>query len=120
MSSLLRAGAVLIGFGTATGCSQELTPMQPSLDAASLSCSSPAPLHGTKTTALGYIVVYKEGTNVQEMTQQLAKKYNFTPRHVYQYALLGFSAELSDAALAGIRCQPVVDYVSHIVVGSIT
>jgi hypothetical protein len=91
--------------------------LEPSLDAVG-SCSSPAPLLGTKTTAPGYIVVYKEGTNVQETTQELAKKYNFTPRHVYQYALLGFSAELSAEALARIRCEPVVRNVSHNAMGS--
>jgi hypothetical protein len=44
---------------------------------------------------------------------RLAAKYGFTPRHVYEAALQGFSADLTPTAVAGIRCEASVTYVEH-------
>lgn len=76
-------------------------------------CSEPAPLLGQKTEAPGYIVAFRAGTNATRETARLAERYGFTPRHVYTHALLGFSAELTDAALAGVRCAATVESVEH-------
>lgn len=51
---------------------------------------------------------------VEDTTKRLAEMYRFDPRHVYDYSpVVGFAAELSDKALAGIRCEPVVKYVEQ-------
>lgn len=77
-------------------------------------CDNPAPLLGQKhPQAPGYIVVYEQGTPAESTTQQLAQKYGFTPKHIYAHALSGFSATLTDNALAGLRCESVVNYVEH-------
>ena len=76
-------------------------------------CENPAPLLGQKNPqAPGYIVVYEQNTPAESTTQQLAEKYSFTPKHIY-HALSGFSATLTDDALAGLRCESVVKYVEH-------
>jgi hypothetical protein len=72
-------------------------------------CSQPAPLTGTPDPRVAgqYIVVFHDGAD------RLAQKYGFQPAHVYQHALRGFAATLSDAAVAGIRCESETRYVSH-------
>jgi len=103
----IAAGALLAL--AAPACAWELT--SPESDRAA--CANPAPLHGQKSSAPGFIVVYREGTRAAPVTDRLAKKYGFTPRFVYEHALQGFSAELSETALAGVRCEPEVKYVEH-------
>lgn len=78
-------------------------------------CLQPAALTGTPDprTAGRYIVVFRDGTDAARTTQGLAQKYGFEPRHVYEHALQGFSAALTDAQLAGVRCEAAVKYVSH-------
>ena len=77
-------------------------------------CDDPAPLRGTADPrAPGYIVVFHKGVASRAEAQRLAAKYGFTPRAVYESALQGFSADLSAAALAGVRCEATVDYVEH-------
>ena len=76
--------------------------------------TSPAPLHGSPDPATpGYIVVYRDGTNADDVTDELAEAHGFTPRHVFRNALPGFAAELSDDALAAVRRHPAVKYVEH-------
>jgi hypothetical protein len=62
--------------------------------------------------APGFIVRYKTGVDPVATTARLETKYAFSANHVYT-ALPGFSARLSDAAVAGVRCEPVVAVVSH-------
>ena len=78
-------------------------------------CSQPAALTGTPDarTAGQYIVVFRDGTDAAGTAQRLAQKYGFEARHVYQHALQGFAAPLTDAQLAGVRCEAEVKYVSH-------
>jgi hypothetical protein len=76
--------------------------------------SRPAPLHGRADPAApGYIVVFVDGTDPDEVTDELAAAHGFTPKHVFRNALLGFAAELSDDALATVRRHPAVKYVEH-------
>jgi hypothetical protein len=73
-----------------------------------------APLHGRASAgASGYIVVYRDGTDPDAATDELAAAHGFTPKHVFRNALLGFAAELSDDALDGVRRHPAVKYVEH-------
>lgn len=77
-------------------------------------CAAPAPLEGRKDPrAPGYIVVYRSGTPVRTTTFRLAAQYGFRPRYIYEHALLGFAAELSGLAVAALRCEPVVQRISH-------
>jgi peptidase inhibitor I9 len=79
-----------------------------------LSCLQPAPLLGqANPMAPGYIVVYHSGVDPVAQTSRLAARYGFTPTHVYTAALLGFSASLTPASVAGLRCEPSVSYMEH-------
>jgi hypothetical protein len=42
----------------------------------------------------------------------LAERYGFTPRFIFS-SLPGFSAELTNNALAGVRCEAVVRFVEY-------
>ena len=78
------------------------------------SCENPAPLLGLQSReAPGYIIVFREGTHVRRTLARLRRTYRFKPEHVFGHTLPGFSAQLSDAALAGIRCEPEVQYVEY-------
>jgi hypothetical protein len=76
-------------------------------------CPNAAPVLNQPAPSLAnrYIVVYRDGTDSRATTARLAQKHGFTPRFVYEHALLGFAAELSADALAGVRCEPEVKYV---------
>jgi hypothetical protein len=79
-----------------------------------LPCPDPAPLRGTPDPAApGYVVVFRDGTDVDAALAGLAREPGVEPHHVYRSALLGFSATLEPAALAAVRCHPAVDYVEH-------
>lgn len=92
-----RLALALLAFGA---CTSELEPR--------MDCEEPAPLVGEKDAGQRYVVLFREGTAAGEATARLASKLGFTPRHVYDHALLGFAAELTDAALACVRCDPEV------------
>lgn len=75
--------------------------------------TEPAPLHGTPDPAApGVIVVYRDGTDADAVTAELAAAHGFTPRHVFS-SLPGFAAELADDALATVRRHPAVKYVEY-------
>jgi hypothetical protein len=76
-------------------------------------CPDPAPLLGERTDATGYIVVFHEGTPAAAVAEELARRYEFTLRHVYEHAIAGFAAEFSDAVLAAIRCEAPVRHVEY-------
>ena len=98
-------------------CSGSILDGGPEIDrnAARTLCAQPAALHGTPDPrAPGqYLVVYEDGTPVPATTARLAQKYGFEPRFVWEHALLGFAATLTDQAVAGIRCEPEVKYLEH-------
>jgi hypothetical protein len=62
--------------------------------------------------APGFIVFYHSGVDPVSTTAQLEAKYGFSASIVYD-ALSGFAAELSPAALSGVRCEPVVRSIGH-------
>jgi hypothetical protein len=80
------------------------------LAAVQRSCTSPASLNGRReNAALGYIVVFKDGTNALGVTHSLARKYGFTPRAIYQYGRRGFSVgSLPFETLRALQCEPEV------------
>ena len=109
LTATLLTAALAACSGSPAGAATEL-------DLAALGqCQQPAPLEGTPDprTAGTYIVVFRDGTDADAAAAQLAQKFGFAPRHVYQHALQGFSAALSDAQLAGVRCDARVKYVAH-------
>jgi hypothetical protein len=68
--------------------------------------------------APGFIVSYRSGVDPIPTTAELEAKYAFSAKHVYT-ALPGFAAQLSNTALAGVRCESVVASMSYDGVGTI-
>jgi hypothetical protein len=102
------------------GCDQSADPFNPldPLDPLDplVSCVE---VQGTfNPAAPGVIVMYKGGTDPVATTRRLETKYEFSANYVYT-SLGGFAAELSNAALLGVRCEPAVATVSYDAVGSI-
>jgi len=63
-----------------------------------------------------YIVVLKDDVAKQDvpaLASQLALASGGVPKHVYQHALKGFSAQLSEAAAIALSNNPRVDYVTE-------
>lgn len=80
---------------------------------APLACANPAPLDGSYDPAApGYIVMFRAGTDAAAETARLAQKYGFTTGPALEI-LPGFSAELTPAALAGVRCESTVLRVTY-------
>jgi hypothetical protein len=86
---------------------------------------STAPLNGCvevkgtfNPAAPGFLVAYQSGVNPVTTTAQLETKYNFSANYIYT-APPGFAAQLSTAALSGIRCEPTVSLIEHDAVGAI-
>lgn len=68
--------------------------------------------------APGFIVSYKSGVDPVTTTALLETKYAFSASHVYT-ALPGFAAQLSNAALSGVRCEPSVAAISRDGIGTV-
>ena len=86
----------------------------PNFDIVPPACADPAPLRGQPDSrAPGYIVVFKDNVAARPETNRLATAYGFTPRHIYEFALQGFSAELTPAVVAVVRCEASVQSVEH-------
>jgi hypothetical protein len=83
-------------------------------------CSAPAPLHSARpeNRAPGYIFKFRDGTNPQLVTAELAAKYDFTPQAVFNL-IPGFAAVVSEQALAGIRCDSRVEFVEYDIIGQL-
>jgi hypothetical protein len=72
-------------------------------------CDNPAPLLGSPNPAVPrYFVVFHDTIETRAEVDRLAAQYGFQPRHVYEYVLNGFSAELPPQTLADLRCEPSV------------
>lgn len=65
------------------------------------------------------LVRYQTGVDPVATTKSLEAKYDFSARHVYTAALSGFAAQLSDAALAGVRCESTVAEIERDAVATI-
>ncbi len=76
-------------------------------------CDDPAPIvNSYDPKESGYIVIFHVGTDARQETSRLVQVHGFTLRHVFAAEpLQGFSAEISPAALATIRCDKSVNYV---------
>ena len=78
-----------------------------------LTCRNPAPLSGVADSrAPGYIVRLREDVDATAEATRLASRFEFRVTIVYT-ALKGFAAEMSDEALAALRCEPTVLAVTH-------
>lgn len=113
---LLAGTFVLLGFGCSMLGVDEEGPSD-----VSPPCENPAPLkeEPDSTAAPGYIVRYDtEGDwteqAVEDTTARFRTAYGFRLESTYAYTIQGFAAtDLSDKALSGIRCEPVVKYVDQ-------
>lgn len=68
--------------------------------------------------APGFIVSYKSGVDPIATTADLEAKYAFAAKHIYT-ALPGFAAQLSNTAVAGVRCESAVASMSYDAIGTI-
>jgi hypothetical protein len=59
-----------------------------------------------------FIIEYKAGTDPVATTAMLGTKYSFSAKNLYT-APPGFAAELSTAAVQGLRCEPSVRLIEH-------
>jgi len=73
-------------------------------------CAKPAPIALAILPAPGWIVSYNEGVDSASTTGALAAKYGFTPKDVYSF---GFHAELTQATIAALRCEPTLEIVEQ-------
>jgi hypothetical protein len=62
--------------------------------------------------APAFIIEYKAGTDPIATTAMLSAKYSFAAKQLYT-APPGFAAELSAAAVNGVRCEPSVKLIEH-------
>ena len=77
-------------------------------------CVDPAPLRGQPDPrAPAYIVVFEDQVESRAETNRLAAEYGFTPRYIYEFALQGFSADLTPEVVAAVRCESTVQSVEH-------
>lgn len=89
-------------------------PPQPEFQVLPPPCVQPAPLLGAyEPRAPGLIVAFHDSVDVATEVPRLAARFEFTPTHVYQYAIRGFAALLNPAAVAGIRCESTVASVEY-------
>jgi subtilisin len=68
------------------------------------------PAHASATA--GYMVVFREPVEVVARTADLERMHGFQSDYVYEHALHGFAAQLSDVQLARVRADPNVAYVA--------
>ena len=71
-------------------------------------CDDPADLRVTPFPFDGWLVTFFSGTPATSTTHALAEKYGFTPRNIYKDALQGFTADLTQEMIAGLRCESAV------------
>jgi subtilisin len=60
-----------------------------------------------------YIVVLRDGVSARSVANEHAAAHNFTPDFVYEHALRGYAGRLSAPALARIKSDPRVLFVSE-------
>lgn len=74
--------------------------------------SSPGGASAAGTIPGQYIVVLKNGTDASALAAKHGKKYGADVSYVYKHALRGYAAKLSSGALASVRSDPDVLFVS--------
>ena len=55
-----------------------------------------------------YIVTFVDSADVDRTLARVAARYGVSPSQIYRGPVRGFAAALDSAALAGLRCDPVV------------
>ena len=109
----MRSGplSAVVALLLALGCQEPATPV---LQLVPPPCVRPAPLLGeADARAPGYIVAFEDGVDARQEANRLAARYHFAPTDVYEFALSGFSAELTPSVVAAVRCEVSVRYVEH-------
>ncbi|MFZ2492412.1 MAG: protease inhibitor I9 family protein [Thermoanaerobaculia bacterium] len=106
--SIVRSDTGDADFVTATS-----TEVAPSDAIVMPTCNTPAPLRLAPIPAKGWIVIFHSKTDAAAVTAQLAARYGFTPLHIYEHALQAFSAELTQAQIAALRCEPAVQAIEQ-------
>lgn len=77
-------------------------------------CADSASLSGIPTyRAPGYIVVFQDSVDSPTEAARLAALYGFTPRHVWQSAPKGFSADILPTTAALLRCEAAVAWIEY-------
>ena len=95
------------------GCQEGITSPDALFELLRPACLSPAPVLGQfDPRAPGFIVVFDSGVDASAEAPRLGGLYGFLPHYVFTHALQGFSAELTPATLAAIRCETSVSYAS--------
>jgi subtilisin len=64
------------------------------------------------STPAGYIVVYHDRVDVLAKTAELERAHGIKTDYLYEHALHGFAAQLSDVQLARVRADPSVAFVA--------
>lgn len=105
-ASIVRSDSGDADFVTATGVQ-----IDSSQTVVTPACGTPAPLLLAPRPADGWIVSYNDGVDAAATTAALAAKYGFTPSPVGVVG--GFAAELTQAMIAGLRCEPSVKFVQQ-------
>jgi len=76
-------------------------------------CASPAPVEGTGYALVpSMIVAFQGGVDRKALSQKLAQKYGFAIVHLFEFAPLGFSANLPYTTIAQLRCEAGVAYLT--------
>ena len=92
-----------------TACRDVSTPVSPDAGQSQALARSPA---GPQTIPGQYIVVFDEAVpDPASLARALVSAHGGSLHHVYLRAIKGFSARLSDAAVAALRRNPLVGYV---------
>ncbi|MEK6371742.1 MAG: hypothetical protein AABO58_03515 [Acidobacteriota bacterium] len=106
-ASIVRSDSGDADFVTATGVQIDSSQI-----VVTPACATPAPLFLAPRAADGWIVFYNDGVDTAATTAALAAKYGFTPSSVW-VDLRGFASELTQAMIAGLRCEPSVKFVEQ-------
>jgi hypothetical protein len=72
-------------------------------------CPRPVPEPGTPDPRVQqYIVMFVDSADVDRAMARVAARYGVSPSLIYRGPVRGFAAALDSAALAGLRCDPIV------------
>lgn len=77
-------------------------------------CGNPAPLKGQfDPKAPGYIIVFKDDVNVAAEVERLKRNFEIQVGHIFDSALNGFSATMTDDTREKLRCETSINYIQY-------
>ncbi len=77
-------------------------------------CKNPVDLNGQfDPKAPGYIVVFNDNIDAKEEVERLKSIYALQVSHIYDSALNGFSASMSDDTREKLRCEKTIKYIQY-------